>query len=96
MTIAAIGLLLLGALIAIGNLGGSLAASLRKRRGESGGYSSIPLLSLIFCGLAWLIARDELGLWVMFPIALDPANWSLVILPFYLLMRREAGRGPED
>jgi hypothetical protein len=87
MTILAVILIALASIIALGNVSGCISVVLRRRRGETGGYSSIPLLSLLFCGLAWLLSGDQLAPWVLLPALLDPATWSLIVLPAYLLLR---------
>jgi hypothetical protein len=86
MTILAAVLIALGSLVAVGNIGGCIGAYLRSRRGEGGGFSSVPFLSLLFCVLAWVLSRDQFTPWVFLPAILDPANWSLIALPVFLLL----------
>ena len=87
MTILAAVLIALGSFIAVGNIAGCIGVYLRRRRGESGGFSCIPFLSLLFCVLAWLLSRDQFSFWMFLPAVLDPANWSLMALPVFLLLR---------
>jgi hypothetical protein len=70
--------LLLAALVALGNIGG--AASATKERG----YSAIPFLSLIFCTVAFFLARETLGAWAFLPTLFDPGTWVVAVLPAYL------------
>ena len=78
---------ILGSFIALGNIGGCIGAYLRRRRGEGGGFSCVHFLSMLFCGLAWLLSRDQFSPWVFLPMILDPANWLLAYLPLFLLLR---------
>ena len=80
-----VGFALLSSLIAGANLFGAVAAVRRKRRGEDRGYSSVPLLSLLFAIAAWFAGPEPLGLWVLLPPALDPGTWSVLLLPWYAL-----------
>ena len=79
--------LALGALIAVANLSGVVAAIRRQRRGIDEGYSSIPAISAIFCTVAWFLDRGTIGLWAFLPALVDPGTWSIVVLPFFLLGR---------
>ena len=74
MLAVAIALLVLSALVAAANLGGALAALRRRRRGEPGGWSSVPLFSLGFAAGAFALAPDALGPWAFLPAALDPGR----------------------
>jgi hypothetical protein len=76
--------LILSSLIALGNIGGSVAAWRRKKRGIDRGYSNVPLISLLFSYLAWLSARNTIGLWALLPTVLDPGTWMLISLPLLL------------
>ena len=85
MVIIASILLILASFIAICNFGGTIAASRRRHRGESGGYSQVAAISLIFCAIAWLLARDTFGFWAFLPTVLDLGTWVIIIVPFFLL-----------
>lgn len=74
-------LLVIASLIAFANVGGSIDAARRHRKGEKGGYSYVPLLSLICSAGAWALARDTIGFWAFVPAVLDPGTWVLVALP---------------
>jgi len=89
--IAAI-LLTLAAYVVLGNIVGILDAFRRRRSGISGGFSCVPILAIVFCVLAWLFGRQSIGAWAFLPVAIDPATWSLIALPFYLALRRRTGR----
>jgi hypothetical protein len=84
-------LIALASYIAILDIFGCTRAIVRKRRGDSRGYSNIPVLSLLLCCIAWLIARPTFGFWAFVPAILDPATWSLIYLPFYLRHRGTGG-----
>lgn len=85
MSYVALGLFAFAVLMAFGNLAGGIAALIRKRRGGDRGFSSIPLVSLVLCTLAWAIGGQALGWWVFIPAILDPGTWMLAALPFVLL-----------
>jgi hypothetical protein len=82
MIAAALILLILSSLVAIGNLVGCVRAT------KEHGYSSVPVLSLLMCTIAYASARDIIGLWAFLPTVLDPGTWVLFILPVYLVYRR--------
>lgn len=82
MVYLAYAMLALATLIAVGNVGGLVAAAKSKR-----GYSTVPLLSLVICTAAFYIARDAIGAWAFLPALVDPGNWVLVLLPGYLIYR---------
>ena len=75
----------LAALIAIGNWGGCIAASRRKKHGGSGGYSSVSLISIICSVIAWFAIKQEIGVWSFAPAAIDLGTICLVAWPFFLL-----------
>ncbi|MEN8148718.1 MAG: hypothetical protein ABFS86_02775 [Planctomycetota bacterium] len=83
MSIAAIVLLSAATVLAVGNILGILGGRLR---GES--FSTVPLFSLVFSVAAWSLAPDRIGPRALLPAALDPATWSPVCLPVYLLIHR--------
>lgn len=72
-------------MIAIGNIAGCVGAERRYRRGIEEGYSSVPILSLLFSFLAWAFGGSSIGIWAFIPAALDPGTWMLVGLPLALL-----------
>ena len=72
-------------LIAIGNIVGCIGASRRKKRGIEEGYSSVPLISLLFSFLAWAFGGSAIGIWAFIPAALDPGTWMLIGLPLALV-----------
>lgn len=82
MICISISCLAFSALVAFGNLVGCIAAVRRKRRGIDRGYSSVPLISLVFAFLAWLAARHTIGAWAFLPTIIDPGTWMLVVLPW--------------
>ena len=84
MTMLGIIFLVLSALIASGNIGGCIAAHHRKRKGIPGGYSNVPLFSLLFSTLAWLLARKTLGAWSFLPAIVDPGTLMTIIAPWIL------------
>lgn len=74
--------------VAAVNIVGVTAAWRRARRGAApgaSGYSCIPLFSLVFAVCAWALGRVTIGVWAFVPALLDPATWSLVLLPLGLL-----------
>jgi len=79
--------LALASLIAVANLIGCFRALRRKHLGIDKGYSSIPLLSILFSLVGLAVFRNVIGYWALLPAAIDPGTWSIVILPFYLLWR---------
>ena len=85
MIYVAIALLMIGTLAAVGNMGGTISAIRRQRRGNKHGYSNVPFISLAFCAGAWALGRDTIGLWAFVPTALDPGTWMLVALPGALI-----------
>ena len=45
------------------------------------------MLSLFFAGAAYYTGRSTFGFWPLAAALADPATWSLLLLPFYLLCR---------
>jgi len=92
MSILGIVFLLLSSLVALGNFCDCMMTEMRRRRGVGGGYSSVPVLSLLFSTFAWLLARQEIGAWAFLPALLDPANllpiFASSILLFVLMVPR--------
>ena len=83
-TVIGFGALGFAALVAVANWSGVFASSKRKE-GAAGGYSCIPLVSLICGVIAWFTIRDKIGLWSFAPAALDLGTLSFVALPVILL-----------
>ncbi len=73
------------ALIACGNIAGCIGAAIRKKRVIYQGYTSIPLISILFSSLAWAFGGPAFGLWAFIPAALDPGTWMLLALPFGMM-----------
>ena len=69
-------------LVACGNIAGCVGAVIRKKRGIDQGYSSIPLVSILFSFLAWALGGQAIGPLAFIPAALDPGTWMLIALPF--------------
>jgi len=96
MLILSIVFLLVAICIASMNIAGCIVAYRRRQKGIEGGYSNIPILSLLLCGLAWLTGREYLKLWMFIPALVDPGTWALIALPFFLawnlLKRQPASR----
>lgn len=74
----------LGSLIAIGNILGCVAAIRRQRKGIDKGYSSVPFLSVIFCGLAYATGKDSLGRIVLLPCLFDPGTLMTLYFPWVI------------
>ncbi len=87
MTVIGFIFVALASCIAIGDVIGGYQAILRRRKGIPRGFSTVPLLSLLFSLAALALLYQTIGYWALLPAALDPATWSLVYLPFYLLWR---------
>jgi hypothetical protein len=87
MIIVAIIALGLAVFVSIGNIIGCCAAIRRRRKGGTRGYSCVPLVSIVFCTIAWLNTPESIGAWAFLPAALDPGTYSLASLPFYLAWR---------
>ena len=45
--------------------------------------------ALLFAIAAWFAGPEPFGLWVFLPTALDPATWSVLLLPWYALTDKE-------
>jgi hypothetical protein len=73
--------------IALVNIIGGYGALRRARHGIPGGYSCVPLFSVLFSTVAWLFSQNTIGIWAFVPAVIDPATWSLAYLPFYLSWR---------
>ena len=84
MTFLVAFLMVLGSLIAVGNIAGSIRAYLQRRRRAGDAFSSVPLVSLFCSGVTWLVSGDRFVPWVFLPAILDPATWSLIALPVFL------------
>ena len=88
LTVAAILPLLLASLVTLANWIGPFRAT------KEHGYSPIPLLSLLFCGLAFVCAPDVFGLWAFLPAALDLGNWGMAFGLIHFVVHRIRGRDP--
>jgi ABC-type dipeptide/oligopeptide/nickel transport system permease subunit len=75
----------IGLLITIGNWGGCIAASIKRKKGGSGGYSAIPGFSLISCVIAWFLIKDKIGYWSLAPAVLDIGTLCLIAWPYFIL-----------
>lgn len=75
----------LALLIAVLNI--SIMTGNRKKWQETGDRpaSFIPLLSLLLAGAAYYTGKPVFGFWPLTATLADPATWSLISLPFYLL-----------
>lgn len=73
------------ALVAVANWSGVIASS-KRTEGTAGGYSCIPLVSLICGVIAWFTIRNKIGLWSFAPAAIDLGTLSFVALPVILLV----------
>jgi hypothetical protein len=78
--------------VALMNAVGGVLAMLRRWKGDTRGYSCVPVVSLILSIVAWLAGRSQFGLWPLLPAVLDVGNWLLVYLPFYLVWQWRKGR----
>jgi len=81
MVYVASAFMFLAALVAVANIGGWVTAT------KGRGYSAIPLLSLVFCTIAFLTARETFAAWAFLPALLDPGTWVLAVLPGFLIYR---------
>lgn len=76
----------LSTLVAFANLAGCIGAVRRKRIGVDRGYSTVPLVSLVFSFGAWAMGGDVIGLAAFLPALADPGTWvivvSVVLAPF--------------
>ncbi len=84
--ILAIVLLLAAAFVVVLNWGCVAVSSRNKRRGIARHYSTVPLVSAILTGVAWLIIPWEGRHWLFTVPALDIANWMLLWLPVWLML----------
>jgi hypothetical protein len=85
MWILGIVFLLLSSLVALCNICDCVAGELRRRMGAGAGYANLPMLSLFFSTLAWLLARQKIGAWAFLPALLDPGNLMPVFASIVLL-----------
>ena len=76
------------AFFAIVNWLGILGAVIRRLTGGKGGYSCVPLLSIVFASLAWMFGGSFVGSYALIPMVADPATWFLLYLPVMLLRER--------
>ena len=96
MILVSVILIVLASLVAIANIYGLIHASWRGRQNGSGGYSNIHFVSLTFCTISWFLSNGQIGLWVILPVIIDPANWLLLALPFFLIFRSDRDTGAHE
>jgi len=92
MTTVALILLLLAGVVAVLNIYGVVVAIWRRAHGDLRNYSCIPFFSIALSVVAFLIARQSIGLWAFFPVVIDPGAWVTATLPFVLF--REMRQNP--
>ena len=49
-----------------------------KRKGSDKQHNLAPLISVIFCGTAWLVYPYLPKWWVLLPVVIDPGTWILL------------------
>lgn len=81
----AIPMVILATLIAVGNIRGCIWAAHNRKAGIDKGYSSIPLVSFLLCGFAFVLSKDTLGLLIFIPALIDPGTLSALCLPWALV-----------
>jgi hypothetical protein len=84
----------LSAWVATGNIVGCDRAYRRRRKGQAGSYSNVPVLSLGFGILGCILGYRSLGLWPLVPCLLDPGTWMLLYTPvgIWLKLRKDRKR----
>jgi len=80
--ILAIPIVVLATFVALGNIHGCFRAAQNKKNGVDKGYSSVPFVSAVLCGCAYMLAKDVLGLWVFFPALIDPGTLMMLYFPW--------------
>jgi len=76
--------LFLASYAALMNIAGCIAGARRRRKGIEGGYSNVPLVSLLFSTLAWYLTKEQIGLWAFLPAILDPGTLMTLLAPVVL------------
>lgn len=90
--ILAIVLLLFAAWVAVMNWICVVVSIRNRRRGIDRHHSMVPLMTVLATiGAKGVFPLSNFG-WVWIFPALDPSNWSLLWLPFYLILRFLRGR----
>jgi|ERR1019366_10485717 hypothetical protein len=84
MTYISIVFLVLASMVVFFQYAALIEFYIRSRRGDPGGHSVLPIMSLFFSLLAWAYGYETFGLWAFLPAILDPGTWVLVFLPFVL------------
>jgi Na+/melibiose symporter-like transporter len=74
----------LASITAVQNICGCIWACSNKKKGIDKGYSSVPIVSLILCLIAYAVARDAMGCWVFIPTVIDPGTWMTMYLPWVI------------
>jgi hypothetical protein len=72
-------IVLFGAYITILNWGCVIGSLMNKRRGIDKHYSTVPIVSIIAAGLAYIIYPLEPKAWVWLIPLVNIGNWELVI-----------------
>jgi len=78
----ALPMILLATFVAVGNIRGCVWAAHNKKNGVDKGYSTVPFVSVLLCGCAYLLAKDVLGLWVFVPALIDPGTLMTLYFPW--------------
>jgi len=73
---------LLAGWVALANIVGCVTAK------KDHGYSCVPLLSLLFCTIAFFVAGEPLGYWLFVPAIIDPGTLVVLLVPGYLIYRK--------
>jgi hypothetical protein len=84
--IAAILMLLLAAYIVVMNWGCVIVNTRNRRRGIDRHSSMIPLMSVAIAACAYYIYPSADPVWVFIVPLLDLSNWSILWLPFFLIL----------
>ena len=92
-TVAAWVMLAFAAVVVVGNYLALLASWRNKRSGDPHHVSTVPVLSLLLCGLSSLLRTAGHSGHPPNPLLaavalLDPALWSLISWPLYVVIRR--------
>jgi hypothetical protein len=84
--VAGFGALGFATLVAVANWIGCIASSRQQKAGASGRFSTIPILCLAGCLVAWYLLKDKIGFWSFAPAAVDLGTLGLIALPVLLLV----------
>lgn len=77
-------LIVIACYVALTNLAGAYLTIQRKRKGISGGYASLTMVSFFLCFFAFMAARDIIGMWAFTPTLIDPGTWCVATRPIFL------------